>query len=426
MKRLLIAVLAGTMLFAAGCSDKTEETAPDAAVVRTTVEMMAIGDEPTPTATLSPEQAMLLARPSLCAVGVEDPEEYMVLAETAAPATDLPPEECPEEACPEEEAPEDEYADLALANVNNYVNVRSGPGTETSIVGKLYHGAVAHVLDVLGEGDNTWFNIISGNVSGYVKAEYFYYGPDVAERVEDYVTRYVVVLADRLNVREKPDVNSSRIGYVDHNEKAKIAEPGDEWVKIYYSGTKTGYVSAEYVTVEEEFIYAKTLEEEAAELAAERAAAAERERRARENEKKTSEKATISVQAPSSNYSTNSELRQAIVDYALQFEGNKYVHGGNSLVTGTDCSGFTSLIYKEFGYSLSRTPGGQLSGAGRSIEYSDIQPGDIICYGKSKCTHVALYIGDGKIIHAANSKKGVVIYTNAAYDNILGVRNVID
>ena len=113
------------------------------------------------------------------------------------------------------------------------------------------------------------------------------------------------------------------------------------------------------------------------------------------------------------------------MDYSMQFLGNKYVHGGNSLVTGTDCSGFTSLIYAEFGYALSRTPAGQLSGAGRGIDYSEIQPGDIICYGKSKCTHVALYIGDGQIIHAANSKKGVVIY-EADYDNILGVRNVID
>jgi cell wall-associated NlpC family hydrolase len=110
----------------------------------------------------------------------------------------------------------------------------------------------------------------------------------------------------------------------------------------------------------------------------------------------------------------------------MQFLGNKYVHGGQSLVTGTDCSGFTSLIYKEFGYSLSRTPSGQLSGAGRTISYSEAQPGDIICYGSNgKCTHVALYIGNGQIIHSANSKKGVVIY-NADYDTILGVKNIID
>ena len=95
-------------------------------------------------------------------------------------------------------------------------------------------------------------------------------------------------------------------------------------------------------------------------------------------------------------------------------------------MTGTDCSGFTSLIYAEFGYSVSRTPEGQLANDGRSVDYSEIQPGDIICYGSGgKCTHVALYIGDGQIIHSANSRKGVVIY-QADYDTIMGVKNIID
>lgn len=128
------------------------------------------------------------------------------------------------------------------------------------------------------------------------------------------------------------------------------------------------------------------------------------------------------VPAPSGN---NPELRAQIVEYAMQFLGNPYVHGGSSLTTGTDCSGFTCLIYKDFGYSIDRTPAGQLSGAGRSISMDEIQPGDIVCYGSSKCTHVALYIGNGQIIHEANSKKGVVIY-EVGYDNILGIKNVID
>lgn len=128
------------------------------------------------------------------------------------------------------------------------------------------------------------------------------------------------------------------------------------------------------------------------------------------------------VPAPSGN---NTELRAQIVEYAMQFLGNPYVHGGSSLTTGTDCSGFTCLIYKDFGYSIDRTPAGQLSGAGRSISIDEIQPGDIVCYGSSKCTHVALYIGNGQIIHEANSKKGVVIY-EVGYDNILGIKNVID
>ena len=122
------------------------------------------------------------------------------------------------------------------------------------------------------------------------------------------------------------------------------------------------------------------------------------------------------------------ENRQAIINYAMQYVGNRYIHGGRSLVTGTDCSGFTCYIMAEFGYSISRTPGGQLSGAGRSIDYSQIQPGDIICYssnGGRSCTHVAFYIGNGQIVHSANSRKGVIV-SAADYSPIIGIKNVID
>ncbi len=313
-----------------------------------------------------------------------------------------------------------EYADLALAHVTNYVNVRSGPNTDSAIVGKIFNKAVAQILETAGENQD-WLKIISGNVEGYIKAEFFYYGEEAVKHIEEYVTRYAVVFADRLNVREEPEIDSKRIGYVDYGEKVEIVEHQGDWIQVRYAGNKTGYVSADYVTVEEQFFYAKTLEEEAAELAERRA----QEERAAEQEQQAQENVTVSVNPPNTNYAGTDELRTAIVEYAMQFLGNKYVHGGNSLVTGTDCSGFTSLIYKEFGYSVSRTPAGQLEKNGKLIEYSDSKPGDIICYGKSKCTHVALYIGDGKIIHAANSKKGVVIY-DADYDNILGVKNLID
>lgn len=313
---------------------------------------------------------------------------------------------------------ENEYADLAIASVTNYVNVRSEPNTDSAIVGKIYDGAVAQILSVAGE-ENDWFQVVSGNVEGYIKSEFFLYGDAAVEVIDNYVTRYATVLADRLNVREEPDIEASRVGYIDNGEKVKLLENFGDWLKVQYTDRSIGYVSAEYVTVSEEFVYAKTLEEEAKELAEKRAM----EERQRISEAQAAENTTVTP--PSTTYSTNSELRQQIVNYAMQYLGYKYVHGGQSLSGGTDCSGFTSLIYKEFGYSVSRTPAGQLSDSGRSISYSEIQPGDIICYGSGKCTHVALYIGDGQIIHAANSRKGVII-GQADYDNILGVKNIID
>ena len=321
-----------------------------------------------------------------------------------------------------EDTNEDEYASLAIANVTNYVNVRTEPNTDSAVVGKIYDGAVAQILGVAGE-DQDWFQIVSGNVEGYIKAEFFIYGDAAAEVVDNYVTRYAVVTADRLNVRQEPATDAKRIGYIDNGEKAEIVENDGEWLKVQYTEDKEGYVSAEYVTISEEFIYAKTIEEEQAEIAAQKAL----QEREQSTEQETPE-VIANITLPTTTYTSNAELRQGIIDYAMQYLGNRYVHGGSSLSGGTDCSGFTCFVYAEFGYSLSRTPGGQYSGAGRSISSEELQPGDIICYssnGGKSCTHVGLYIGDGQIIHSANSRKGVII-SAVDYSPIIGMRNVID
>lgn len=256
----------------------------------------------------------------------------------------------------------DEYASLAIANVSNYVNVRSKPDTESEIVGKIYDGAVAQILSVAGENED-WFRVVSGNVEGYIKAEYFIYGEAAAD------------IVDR------------------------------------------------YVTASEEFVYAKTIEEEQAELEAQKALEEREEHSGQEAPELVS-----TVTPPETSYTSNEELRKGIVDYAMQYLGNKYVHGGSSLAGGTDCSGFTCLVYAQFGYSISRTPGGQYSSGGRSISQEELQPGDIVCYssnGGKSCTHVGFYIGNGQILHSANSRKGVII-SDINYSPVIGMKNVID
>lgn len=323
----------------------------------------------------------------------------------------------------EEPSEESEYANLAIAQVNNYVNVRSAPDTDSGVVGKMYNGSVAQILSVAGE-NNEWFEVISGNVEGYIKAEYFIYGDAAVSAIDEYVTRYLVVQADRLNVREEPDISSGRIGYIDNGERVKLIEWGDEWSKVDYAEAQEGYVASEYVTVAEEFIYARSIEEEQAELAAMQ----ELQARTQASEEAAPERMVRSAPPPQTDYATVSALRTAVVDYAMQYLGSRYVHGGQSLATGTDCSGFTCYVYQAFGYSLGRTPQGQYTSAGRAVDLSQIQPGDVICYSSngSTCTHVGLYIGGGQIIHAANSRKGVII-SNYDYDGvILGVRNIVD
>ena len=312
-----------------------------------------------------------------------------------------------------------EYADLAIAKVDSYVNVRDLPSTDGKILGKIYNGAVAHVIETAGEDDD-WFHVTSGSVEGYIKAEYFIYGNDAAEVIEDYVTRYAIVNVTRLNVRKENTTDSKRIGYLDRNERAKIVENLGDWLKVEYTEGATGYVSAQYVDITEEFTYAISIEEERAEIA--------RKKALEERKKQEVAEATEQLASAPASYTTNDELRDSLVEYALQFVGNPYVNGGNSLTKGTDCSGFTKLIYAEYGYSLGRTPANQLANAGRSIDYSEIKKGDIICYstnGGVSCTHVAIYIGDDMVVHAANRKKGICTM-KAKYATIMGVKNVID
>ena len=114
----------------------------------------------------------------------------------------------------------------------------------------------------------------------------------------------------------------------------------------------------------------------------------------------------------------------AVASYATQFVGNTYVYGGTSLTNGADCSGFVQSVYANFGVSLPRTSYEQMT-VGTEVSYSEAQPGDLICYGG----HVAIYLGNGQIVHASNSAPypagGIKISDNAAYRTILSVRRVI-
>lgn len=118
------------------------------------------------------------------------------------------------------------------------------------------------------------------------------------------------------------------------------------------------------------------------------------------------------------------EKRREIVDFALQFEGNPYVYGGTSLTNGADCSGFVMSVFKEFGYELPRVADSQYASS-RQKDVKDIEPGDLVFYGDYGIDHVALYIGNGQIIHASTSATGIKI-SEYDYRQPAGVGTYLD
>lgn len=137
-----------------------------------------------------------------------------------------------------------------------------------------------------------------------------------------------------------------------------------------------------------------------------------------ESAEDTSNAEDTSSDSDGSSYSSGSG--SSVVNYATQFVGNPYVWGGTSLTNGADCSGFVQSVYANFGVSLPRTSYEQQN-AGTEVSYADAQPGDLICYGG----HVAIYMGNGQIVHASNSQDGIKISNDATYRTIVSVRRLV-
>ena len=334
------------------------------------------------------------------------------------------------------------YENLGIANVQDYVNIRSGPSTDHKIVGKLYKGCVANVLGY--EGD--WVKIQSGNLEeGYIRSDYLLIGWDAEEKINQYCDRVATVTCDVLNVRTGMSTSDSIYDQIPHGESYYIAEEYEEWVKIILgqddsTGREhTGYVYKQYVDISYEFQYAVTIEEEQARIAAEEAArkaeqerlrklaeeeaarkaAAEAKKKAEEAAKKAeqqveAEQARKELEQQAALATDAAKLRQEVAAYATKFVGNPYVWGGTSLTKGADCSGFVQSIYKQFGYTLPRVSKDQAKSAGVKNVTPDLDhllPGDLIFYTNSKgvVDHVALYIGNGQVVHAASKKSGIII-----------------
>lgn len=305
------------------------------------------------------------------------------------------------------------YAGIAIAQVDNYVNIRTIPSEEGEVVGKLYDNSAATVEAT--EGD--WYKITSGNCTGYVKCEFVVVGDE--ELAKSVSTRLATVTTQTLYVREEPTTESSVIYMVPEQDDLVVVDESmadTGWVKVSVQDTE-GYVSLEFVELSTEFTQAESKEEEAARLAKEEA----------ERQAAAAAAAAAASRSAGSRYTGNSAVSyaapsgaggSAVASYAAQFVGNPYVYGGSSLTSGTDCSGFVMSVYSAFGVGLPHSSAA-MRGVGYGVDVNSMQPGDIVCYSG----HVGIYAGNGTIVNALNESKGIT-YTNVNYSPILAVRRI--
>lgn len=307
----------------------------------------------------------------------------------------------------------EEFANLVIADVNNYVNVRAEANTESEIVGKLYDDSVG---DLLEETEDGWYKIHSGKVIGYVKAEFCVSGADAVEKAKEVGTRIATVNTTTLKVRKEASTDSPVLGLVPIEEELIVTEETDGWVQVDIE-EGYGYVSDEFVELRTDFVHAESKEEEEARLKKEKeereAARAAAAKATKPKESKNNSGATVTIP------SGGSDMGNQVIQYALQFVGNPYVYGGSSLTNGTDCSGFVMSVYSNFGVSLPHSSTSDRSQGYAVDGIENAVPGDIVCYSG----HVALYVGNNQIVHASNSKTGIIV-SDAGYKKILAVRRI--
>ena len=274
------------------------------------------------------------------------------------------------------------YTNLGIAQVDSSLNVREQPDTNSDIVGKMQNDAGCEIL----EDDGEWLKIESGQVTGYVKAEYIITGEAAVAKAQEVMKTIATVTTQTLNVRAEMNTDCTKLALMPEGEELEVLNQYDGWVEVDLDGD-VGYASTDYVEISQQLPKAQTM---------------------------TELKYGQGV----------SDTRVSLVAYATQFVGNPYVWGGTSLTRGADCSGFVLSVYANYGVYLPHSSRAQ-AGCGTRISASEAQPGDLFFYGSGKgINHVAIYIGNGQIVHASSPSTGIKI-SNAYYRSPVCVVRVL-
>lgn len=280
-----------------------------------------------------------------------------------------------------------QYDHLVISKVSNYLNIRNSPSTadDTNIIGKFPGKAAGEILETL----DGWYKVKSGAITGYITADsqYVAVGQEARDLALESATLMAIVNTDKLNVRSDPSTDSRIWTQISKEDRYTVLDQLDGWVQIEldtgdseegeepdkaFIATRDNNVEVRYALTEA--IKFSPVEERANQQAA---------------------------------------LRSKVVNYGLKFVGNRYVWGGTNPNTGADCSGFVQYVMRNAaGVSLPRTSREQAK-VGREVSASEMLPGDLIFYTNSGgvVNHVAMYIGNGQIVHAASRRSGIKIST---------------
>jgi hypothetical protein len=281
---------------------------------------------------------------------------------------------------------------IGIADVDTNLMVRESPKDNGKLIGKMPKDAGCNILE---PDNNGWTKIKSGKVTGYVKSDYLITGQLASQLALKKANHIAKSNTNGLNVRKEPSIDASIIDSVALGEEILVLDPlvvvyGEEhnkWVKVSLDGDDSetgtiGYVAKEFVDLSYKLAHAYTLEE-------------------------------LDL-GPGV-----SSTRAKLVSYAKKYLGYRYKWGGNSFSSdgGVDCSGFVRLVYRNYGYNnIPRTARDQAR-SGRTVSRSNLKPGDLVFYGSSgNINHVAIYIGNSRVIHASNKRDGIKI-SNINYRN---------
>lgn len=292
----------------------------------------------------------------------------------------------------EEEGTKESVEESTTKKINKGEKIYKIPLINSNTISVLENDVTVEICTEI----NGWSYVTSESIEGWVRTE----------KLKDTGAKNKIgyINTNSVNFREKPDLSGKVISALSRNAEVEIIEENNGWIKIQYKGN-VGYVGTKYVS--------DTKIQTTSRSAGSRKTKTTTTKSATKTTTttKTAEIATTeTLSAKAEEVSANANASE-IVSYAKKYLGYRYVHGGNS-PAGFDCSGFTQYVYKHFGYSLSRSSSSQ-AGNGTGVSKTNLQPGDVLCFsgskGSKRISHAGIYIGGGKFIHAANSRKGVII-----------------